>query len=104
MPPSPEATKAILARVWEKNLPLLRERLDHLQAAADALHHGPLTADAEAEAAGIAHKLAGSLGMFGYLRGTDAARKLELSFESGTPEAEAVQMLLHELRTDLNFD
>ncbi len=76
-----EATKKLLAGLWEKNLPVLRERLALLEAAADAADAGTLTAELQHEAASTAHKLAGSLGMFGHPKGTELARVLEESFE-----------------------
>ena len=38
------------------------------------------------EALNIAHKLAGSLGMYGYQQGTEVASKMEGIFKSPTPE------------------
>ena len=72
----------ILATVWQRNLPLVRQRMQTLHEAANALQAGPLEAGARTEAAEIAHKLAGSLGMFGYPRGTEIARDLELLLDS----------------------
>ena len=77
-----EATRKALATIWKKNLPALRERLDLLYAAAEAAAAGTMTAEQRKEAGATAHKLAGSLGMFGYSRGTDLARQLEQSFDS----------------------
>ena len=79
-----EATRKLLAGLWDKNLPTLRERLALLDAAVNAAAAGTLTAEQRKEAASTAHKLAGSLGMFGYPRGTDLARALEQSFETET--------------------
>jgi HPt (histidine-containing phosphotransfer) domain-containing protein len=68
---------ALLTVLWERNLPTLRERLDTLDRAAAAAASGHLTEASRAEALGIAHKLSGSLGMFGYHRGTEIARQIE---------------------------
>lgn len=68
---------ALLTSLWERGLPLLRERLDVLDRAATATGAGELSQDLRIEAVEIAHKLAGSLGMFGYDHGTEVARQIE---------------------------
>jgi HPt (histidine-containing phosphotransfer) domain-containing protein len=80
-PNAEEATRKMLAVMWERNLPILRERINEIEKAASAAADGSLTSEARASASGTAHKLAGSLGMFGYPRGTDLARKLEVMFD-----------------------
>ena len=67
----------ILATVWQRNLPLVRQRLHALRTAVDQSHAGPLSPPVRLEAASIAHKLAGSLGMFGYPEGSEIAKHLE---------------------------
>ncbi len=97
-----KATRSLLATLWERNLPVLRERLDLLDAAAAAAATGSLTAEQRTEAGSTAHKLAGSLGMFGYPRGTDLARQLEQSFESGTSlEKDALAAQMASLRSEI---
>jgi len=81
----PEATRKLLATLWERSLPVLRERCALLQSAAAAAQTGTLTQDLRAEATAIAHKLSGSLGMFGYPEGTEFARRIEEHLESATP-------------------
>ena len=69
-----------LDRMWTRFLPEIRERVAVLEAAAEALGAGKL-ANKQLEAAqAAAHKLAGTLGTFGLMHGTDLARKLELTF------------------------
>ena len=46
----------------------------------------------------IAHKLAGSLGMYGYDEGTRVARELELLLEGAAPDAERLRELAARLR------
>lgn len=77
--------KGILVRLWERNLPLLRERLACLDLAARQAQLGQLTPEARSEAAALAHKLAGSLGMFGYPQGTHIAREIEELLELEGP-------------------
>ncbi len=82
-------SQQLLASVWKRSLPLVRQRLALLSAAAQAAEAGLLTPVMRKEAADTAHKLAGSLGMFGYFRGTEIARELEtlLDGEDHVPEA-----------------
>lgn len=70
----------MLAHLWEKNLPLMRERLATLDRAAKS----PDDPQLRKEAIALAHKLAGSLGMFGFPLGTDLARTLEEGLEART--------------------
>lgn len=84
---------AALLAIWTKNLPQVRERLAVLQRAADELTTTrTLDADLHTEAASLAHKMAGSLGMFGIQSGTDAARAIEQALEQpGLPQPEQLQ-------------
>jgi HPt (histidine-containing phosphotransfer) domain-containing protein len=81
----PDATRRLLATLWERSLPVLRERCALLDRAATAAQAGALTQDLRAEAMAIAHKLSGSLGMFGYPEGTEFARRIEEHLESASP-------------------
>ena len=78
-------SQQLLASVWQRNLPLLRNRFALLSAAAQQAEAGVLTPIARKEAAETAHKLAGSLGMFGYLRGTEISRELEQLLDGEGP-------------------
>jgi HPt (histidine-containing phosphotransfer) domain-containing protein len=75
----------LLSDLWERNLPTLRERLDILDRAASTASSGKLPEDARAEALDIAHRLSGSLGMFGYHQGTEIARQIEEILKAPTP-------------------
>ena len=66
-------TEAMLKELWRRKLPMVREHLDLLTQAAELIHSESLTAPLRSEAAISAHKLAGSLGMFGYPEGTRIA-------------------------------
>lgn len=68
---------ALVAGLWERGLPLLRERLEVLDRVATEAALGEMGDASRIEALEIAHKLAGSLGMFGYTEGTEIARRLE---------------------------
>lgn len=71
------ATRKLLATLWQRNMPVLLDRLAELDKAADDAVWQTLTSQGREDAAMTAHKLAGSLGMFGYPQGTELARKIE---------------------------
>lgn len=77
-----EKTKALLATLWQKNLPIVEERIELLEAAANATVTGSLTLESRTDAIATAHKLAGALGMYGFPRGTELARNLEHQLEA----------------------
>ena len=83
---SNDQMQAVLADIWSKSLPLLKERVRVLEQAVDALADGSLAGPLRAQAGEEAHKLAGLLGTFGYPEGTDAARMLETEFDAQAPE------------------
>jgi HPt (histidine-containing phosphotransfer) domain-containing protein len=72
---------AQLAALWQKNRPVMLERMAVLERAA-ALG-AAITPEIRAEATGVAHKFAGTLGMFGMPEGTVVARELEVLLEDG---------------------
>ena len=72
-----EQVRKKLDALWLKYLPTLRARLDSIQGALDAMKRGDLTDPERERAAHDAHKLAGSLGTFGILNGSEAAQELE---------------------------
>jgi HPt (histidine-containing phosphotransfer) domain-containing protein len=93
----------VLATLWKKNLPTLRERLDLLDRTASLAASGTLPEEPRLEAYNIAHKLTGSLGMFGYQQGTDIARKIEQILKAPTPkQLTSLTMLAKDLRTSLS--
>jgi HPt (histidine-containing phosphotransfer) domain-containing protein len=69
---------AALNRLWDRFVPEMRNRVNVLQAAADASERGDLTPEQREAAHAAAHKLAGTLGTFNLPRGTDLARKFEM--------------------------
>ena len=74
------ALSQAIDRLWVRFLPEIKERIAVLQAAAEALAAGALTASRREAAYAAAHKLAGVLGTFGLTRGTVLARELEINF------------------------
>lgn len=101
----PQAFRAVdpqqlLASVWQRNLPVVRARLATLDELSKTGVDGILSEDARTLGSEIAHKLAGSLGMFGYLQGTEVARALEQLLEVDGPiaisEVQALTVQLHQ--------
>ena len=92
---------AAIGAVWKKNLPVTRERLALLQTAADDLARSRTIDDDErAEALSIAHKFAGSLGMFGMHEATEVARAMEQNLlQDGLPQPERLQEQVAALQT-----
>ncbi len=90
--------QSILATVWQRNLPLVRQRVLALHEAAESSRSAPLGTAARHEAVEIAHKLAGSLGMFGFSQGSEVAKLLELLLDS---EGEISAVTFGELTSQL---
>jgi HPt (histidine-containing phosphotransfer) domain-containing protein len=82
---NPKPVNTLLATLWERNLPLLRERCAELDQAVAQARAGNLSAQLRQDALSTAHKLAGSLGMFGYPEGTDYARRVEERLQASAP-------------------
>ena len=91
---------AAIGAIWKKNLPATLQRLDLLQTAADDLARSRTIDDDErAESLSIAHKFAGSLGMFGMHAATDVARDIEQNLQQdGLPQPERLQEQVAALR------
>lgn len=70
--------EAAIAKAWEVHQDTMQERLTVLEAAvAAALDDGQLSPELQHAGRSQAHKLAGSLGCFGFAEGSRLARKLE---------------------------
>lgn len=65
------------ARVWAQFHDVIFERLAAVENAANALRRATLTPEVRQKAVLEAHRLAGSLGMFGLEEGTQVARQIE---------------------------
>ena len=98
MPDSTQSkTQNMIAALWQRSQPQVLERLALLDRAAAE----PLTPSLQQEAAATAHKLAGSLGMFGFPEGTHIARELELQLETESPDPTQLKSLTTALRQAL---
>jgi HPt (histidine-containing phosphotransfer) domain-containing protein len=93
-----DKTASLLAALWLRNRPVVEERLAMLDAACAAALAGSLSAESRKEAASSAHKLAGSLGMYGYDDGTRIARQIEVLLDAGPPDVAKLSALIADLR------
>ena len=95
-----------VTRAWENHKDTMHERLSVLEATATALASGHLNVDLQDAGRAQAHKLAGSLGCFGFADGSRFARELEqlLQLEAplGDDHVSRVSTLVHHLRQNLN--
>jgi HPt (histidine-containing phosphotransfer) domain-containing protein len=95
---TPADTQQKLMEIWHRNRDQVMERLALLDRAASAQ---PLPQPLREEATEVAHKLAGSLGMFGFAEGTRLARTLEQHLEGTDPNPAHLAALSTELRASL---
>jgi HPt (histidine-containing phosphotransfer) domain-containing protein len=93
-----DKTAALLAALWLRNRPVVEERMARLDQAIAAAAAGTLTVELREGAADVAHKLAGSLGMYGYEEGTRIAREIEILLDYRTPDEARLRVLAAELR------
>ena len=93
-----EKTASLLAAIWQRNRALVEERLTLLDRAAAAAAVDALSDSLRQEACGAAHKLAGSLGMYGYDEGTRIARQIEVLLGDATPDPARLGALVVGLR------
>jgi hypothetical protein len=94
-----DKTATLLAALWERNRPVVEERLTTLERAAEALRVDALDAPLRGEAICGSHNLAGSLGMYGYDEGTRIAREIEVMLTGASPCGVRLGALVAELRT-----
>lgn len=83
--PDPEIF-VLLQELWQRHLPSTRERLDLLENAVRMAFAGQLDESNRIEAQGVAHKLSGNLGMFGYKEAGEVASEIEHLFKTFIPE------------------
>ena len=99
-----QRTDALLRDLWKRKLPAVREQIRLLERVLHTIDNATLTAPLRQNAAMAAHKLAGSLGMFGYHDGTRIARDLESSLDSDQPLSRPIfAALLQQLTTSLGL-
>ncbi len=93
---------ASIAQILEKYRPRLNQQIALLRQTYNALAAGKLTDELQERAIQDAHKLAGSLGPFGYLEGSNLARKIEYLLMSQTPLGTAETQQLEQLTRALS--
>ena len=99
------AIRQKLAAIWTQSIPIIQQRLAVLDSAAAANRNGPLPSALLEDAIGEAHKLAGSLGMFGHMKGSAIARDIELLLEAPTtPDPTQLSELTTQLRSSIPLD
>jgi HPt (histidine-containing phosphotransfer) domain-containing protein len=92
-----------IAAIWARQMPQTRERVKLLQRIAGSVS-GTRSIDAEDRTSALdaAHKLAGSLGMYGYMEATEHARRIEQVLDvTGLPQPERLQRHVDDLAASL---
>ncbi|MFB2877130.1 response regulator [Floridanema aerugineum] len=87
-----QRVEAATSKVWEKFQGKMLAQIAILGEAAAALTAGNLTAELQQEAKQEAHKLAGSLGIFGFMEGSRLAKELEELLQLDYLQLEAEQI------------
>jgi diguanylate cyclase (GGDEF)-like protein len=103
---STDPAAAALAAIWKDHEQAVRDRVSVLETAVAALTRGTLNEELRASAQREAHKLAGVLGTFGFPRGSERARDVELILEVpealGPARVPALSELVEGIRDELN--
>jgi len=95
---------AAAVRVWEQFRNVIFERLAAVETAVTALRRATLTPEVRQRAVLEAHRLAGSLGMFGLAEGTRVAREIEHPFAENAVIAPDAPRRLVELTGSLRHE
>jgi diguanylate cyclase (GGDEF)-like protein len=94
-----------LRAIWNQHRPVVLERLQVLEHAVAELETDDLGEDARREAEREAHKLAGSVGTFGFARASERAREMELILGAhealGSEHVPALAELMMAVRDEL---
>lgn len=89
-----DALRAGIRLIWEKSRPVVRERISVLEHAHAQLLAGALTEAERGAAEREAHKLAGSLGTFGFHDASAAAAALEAKLSvTGADPAQLLELI-----------
>ncbi|WAL59771.1 response regulator [Thermocoleostomius sinensis] len=100
-----QQTKAALAEVWQKSRKQNTDRLAVLKQASRALLENTLTDRLQQQAQLAAHKLAGALGVFGFIEGSRLAADIEQQFANeqaiNTTNKQKIVNLIHQLEQEL---
>ncbi|HEV2177782.1 MAG TPA: response regulator [Terriglobia bacterium] len=101
---SEEEFHSAVADIWERSRAAKIESLEILDDAGAALLEGTLTGAARQAAEREAHKLAGSLGTFGFAAASRFAREMETTLRSGTRVSESQALRFSELAVALRLE
>ncbi|NJR45456.1 MAG: response regulator [Hyellaceae cyanobacterium CSU_1_1] len=101
--PQPPKRTADINQIWLQFKDLAFERLASLEKLAIALAENNVTAELQAQAKNSAHKLAGSLGCFGFPEGSKIAKQFELFVDHNPLKPEDLEQLTN-LTTSLRAD
>ncbi|MGB8699607.1 MAG: response regulator, partial [Thermosynechococcaceae cyanobacterium] len=93
-PPESQTVQGLMANLWEKFKDTFAEQVAVLVRAAEALSADRLTPELHHQAQGEAHKLAGSLGTYGYPNGSTLAQHIEQLLKSKLPWDPSQKMAL----------
>jgi HPt (histidine-containing phosphotransfer) domain-containing protein len=100
-----QTLNALVARLWAQKKDLTLGRIAIVEQASSAVASGSLTKELRGHAAGEAHKLAGSLGTFGFSEGSRLSRAMEVILASeaelNRDDGERLAQLLSQLRSEL---
>ncbi|HEY9809813.1 MAG TPA: response regulator [Halomicronema sp.] len=99
-----EKMKASVALLWEQFKEPIKKRVTTIEEAVEALKDGLLGEELQLSAEREAHKLAGSLGTYGFAEGSQIARKLEHFFGSShisNEEEPVLRKLVNALRAEV---
>jgi PAS domain S-box-containing protein len=102
--PSYEQTRAAIALVWERLKPRVDEQLHTLEQAAIALANRQPDTDLHQQARREAHSLSGSLGTFGFGKGSNLARQIESALQKealDSTEITHLQSLISALKQEI---
>ena len=84
-----ESAAAAVRALWERHRSTVLARVEAVEEAALAVSRGALPADLRAEALLQAHRLVGTLGIFGLAEGTQIARRVEAMLQPGARHGRA---------------
>jgi DNA-binding response OmpR family regulator len=99
-----QTVASALADVWANQQDTVRAQVSELEMASAALLTSTLSSQLQRDLRSTAHKLAGSLGSFGFLDGTQSARQIEFLLGQDHPDPRAVAEATIALRDALPLE
>jgi diguanylate cyclase (GGDEF)-like protein len=92
--PTTRSSEDALRAIWREHRAGVLKRVDLIERAVTALTAGELDGQLRDEAQRAAHSLIGSVGTFGFIRASEAARELELELADPAPRRAAAMSTL----------